>query len=84
MQEASLASLVLAGAAAAASGRGDVAVAVMLGSQSSLLSNYMAYRVEEERSADDAAVKLLYKRQTSPQGLLQFMKKFKTKRVKRD
>lgn len=75
MQEASLASLVLAGAAAAASGRGDVAVAVMLGSQSSLLSNYMAYRVEEERSADDAAVKLLYKRQTSPQGLLQFMKK---------
>lgn len=79
MQEASLASLVLAGAAAAASGRGDVAVAVMLGSQSSLLSNYMAYRVEEERSADDAAVKLLYKRQTSPQGLLQFMKKFKNK-----
>lgn len=75
MQEASLASLVLAGAAAAASGRGDVAVAVMLGSQSSLLSNYMAYQVEEERSADDAAVKLLYKRQTSPQGLLQFMKK---------
>lgn len=75
MQEASLASLVLAGAAAAASGRGDVAVAVMLGSQSSLLSNYMAYRVEEERSADDAAVKLLYKRQTSPQRLLQFMKK---------
>lgn len=75
MQEASLASLVLAGAAAAASGRGDVAVAVMLGSQNSLLSNYMAYRVEEERSADDAAVKLLYKRQTSPQGLLQFMKK---------
>lgn len=75
MQEASLASLVLAGAAAAASGQGDVAVAVMLGSQSSLLSNYMAYRVEEERSADDAAVKLLYKRQTSPQGLLQFMKK---------
>lgn len=75
MQEASLASLVLAGAAAAARGRGDVAVAVMLGSQSSLLSNYMAYRVEEERSADDAAVKLLYKRQTSPQGLLQFMKK---------
>lgn len=75
MQEASLASLVLAGAAAAASGRGDVAVAVMLGSQSSLLSNYMAYRVEEERSADDATVKLLYKRQTSPQGLLQFMKK---------
>ena len=75
MQEASLASLVLAGAAAAASGRGDVAVAVMLGSQSYPRSNYIAYPVEEERSADDAAVKLLYKRQTSPQGLLQFMKK---------
>ena len=75
MQEASLASLLLAGAAAAASGRGDVAMAVMMGSQSTLLSNYMAYRVEEERSADEAAVKLLNKQRISPQGLLNFMKK---------
>lgn len=75
MQEASLASVILAGAAAAASGRGDVAMAVMMGSQSSLLSNYMAYRVEEERSADEAAVKLLSKEQISPQGLMNFMKK---------
>jgi len=75
LQEASLASVILAGAAAAASGRGDVAMAVMMGSQSSLLSNYMAYRVEEERSADEAAVKLLNKEKISPQGLLDFMKK---------
>ena len=75
MQEASLASVIVAGAAAAASGRGDVAMAVMMGSQSSLLSNYMAYRVEEERSADEAAVKLLSKEQISPQGLMNFMKK---------
>ena len=75
LQEASIASMVLAGAAAAASGRGDVAMAVMMGSQSSLLSHYLAYRVEEERSADDAATSLLQKDKTSPQGLLDFMKK---------
>ena len=75
MQEASLASMVLAGALGAASGRGDVAMAVMMGSQSSLLSNYLAYRVEEERSADEAAVSFLKKEKTSPQGLLDFMKK---------
>ena len=79
MQEASLASVILAGAAAAASGRGDVAMAVMMGSQSSLLSNYMAYRVEEERSADEAAIKLLSKEQISPQGLMNFMKKFRNR-----
>lgn len=75
MQEASLVSIVLAGAAAVASGRGDVAMAVMMGTQSSMLSDYLAYRVEEERSADDAAVKLLYKEKTSPLGLLEFMRK---------
>lgn len=75
MQEASLASMVLAGALGAASGRGDVAMAVMMGSQSSLLSHYLAYRVEEERSADEAAIVFLKKDNTSPQGLLDFMKK---------
>ena len=75
LQEASIASMILAGAAAAASGRGDVAMAVMMGSQSSLLSHYLAYRVEEERSADEAATSLLLKDKTSPQGLLDFMKK---------
>ncbi len=75
MQEASLASLILAGAAAAATGRGDVAMAVMMGSQSSMLNHYLAYRVEEERSADEAAIKLLGKIHQSPQGMLNFMKK---------
>ena len=75
IQEASLASLVLAGALGAASGRGDVAMAVMMGSQSSFLSHYLKYRIEEERSADDAAITLLQKNNTSPKGLLDFMKK---------
>lgn len=75
MQEASLASFVLAGAAAAATGRGDVALAVMMGSQSSMMNHYLAYRVEEERSADDAAIKLLKQTHQSPEGMLEFMKK---------
>lgn len=75
MQEASLTSMVLAGALGVASGRGDVAIAVMMGSQTSLMSHYLKYRIEEERSADDAAITLLQKNNTSPKGLLDFMKK---------
>lgn len=75
MSEVSLISAVLAGAGAALSGRGDVAMAVMLGGQSSLLNHYTAYRTGEERSADEAAIKLLNATKQSPQGILQFMKK---------
>ena len=50
LQTLSVASLVAAGAAAAASGRGDAALAVMLGSQSSLLNAMSAYQMQEERS----------------------------------
>ncbi len=75
MRYVSLASLVVAGALGAASGRGDVAAAVALGSHSSLINQSLTYRVQEERSADEAAVSLLKKLHHSPKGLLAFMKK---------
>lgn len=75
MSEVSLVSAILAGAGAALSGRGDVAMAVMLGGQTSMLNHYTAYRTGEERSADEAAVKLLNSTGQSPKGILQFMKK---------
>ena len=75
MQSLAVASLIAAGAAAAASGNGDAAMAVLLGSQSSLLNSMTAYQMQEERSADEAAVNLLEKTGQSPAGLRDFMKK---------
>ena len=77
MYEVSMISAILAGAAAAVSGRGDAAMAVMLGGQSSLLNHFTKYRADEERSADEAAIKLLEKTNQSPAGILNFMKKIK-------
>lgn len=75
LQQASLASLLLAGTTAAISGRADVGMAIALGSQTSLLTNYTAYRTEQERSADETAIKLLTQTKQSPEGMLDFMKK---------
>ncbi|MDR1026232.1 MAG: M48 family metalloprotease [Lactobacillus sp.] len=75
MSKMSLASMLMAGAAVAASGRGDVGMAVLLGSQSSLLSHFTAYRVQEERSADNSAIKLLAQVERSPEGMRDFMRK---------
>lgn len=75
MQQVSLASLLAAGAAAAATGRADAAMAIMMGTQSSVLNAMMAYQVEEERSADESAVKLLNATKQSPIGMRNFMKK---------
>lgn len=77
LQKFSLASLILAGAAGVASGRGDVAAAIMLGGNSSAVHNLTAYQVEEERSADEAAVGLLEKIGQSPAGMARFMQKIK-------
>ena len=74
MQSLAVASLIAAGAAAAASGNGDAAMAVLLGSQSSLLNSMTAYQMQEERSADESAVKYLKKIGQSPRGLKNFMK----------
>lgn len=81
IQQVSLASFLLAGAAAAATGRADVGMAIALGSQSSALNQYLAYRVEEERSADEAAVSLLSKTGQSPQGMLNFMKRIQQQNI---
>jgi predicted Zn-dependent protease len=75
LSEVGLASMLLAGAAAVMSGRGDVGMAIMLGSQSSILNSYLSYMVEEERSADEAGIKFLKETQTSPEGMRNFMKK---------
>ena len=55
--------------------QGDMAMAVLLGGQSSALTHYTKYRTEEERSADEAAIKLLSHTKQSPVGILNFMKK---------
>ena len=81
MYEVSMISAILAGAAAAVSGRGDAAMAVMLGGQSSLINHFTHYRTEEERSADEAAIKLLGATQQSPLGILNFMKKIKKENI---
>ena len=75
LQQASLASMILAGTTAAVTGRGDVAMAIALGGQSSTLNNFLQYRTEQERSADESAVKLLKQTRQSPAGMLRFMKR---------
>ena len=81
MQQATLASMVLAGVAGVAAGRGDVAAAIALGSQSSLMTHYTIYRQEEERSADESAVKLLAETQKSPAGMRDFMKSIQSQNI---
>ena len=71
----SLLSAALAGAAGILSGRADAAFAIMLGGQSSALNKFVHYRANEERAADETAVKLLKASGQSPQGILNFMKK---------
>ncbi len=75
LQTLAVASLIAAGATAAASGSGDAALAVVLGSQSSLINSMTAYQMQEERSADESAIKYLKKIGQSPLGLKTFMKK---------
>ncbi len=75
LQTATLASLVAAVGAAAISGRGDAAMAVVLGSQSSALNAMTAYQLTEERAADETAVMLLNKNNKSLEGLKSFMQK---------
>ena len=74
-----LGSMIAAGAAAVSTGRGDAAMAVILGSQNSALNSMLNYQIQEERSADESAVKLLNATGQSTQGLLNFMKKIKQK-----
>ena len=70
-------SMLAAGAAAVGTGRGDAAMAVILGSQTSALHNMLNYQIEEERSADESAVKLLTATKQSTEGLKRFLQKIK-------
>ena len=74
LQTLSAISLIAAGATAVASGRGDAAMAVALGSHGSLLNSMMAYQMSEERNADESAVKYLKALGQSAAGLKNFMK----------
>ncbi len=75
VQRMTLASMLLGSAAGIAAGRADVSIAAILGSQSSAMNSLLTYQVSEERSADEAAIKLLKKINQSPAGMLRFMKK---------
>lgn len=77
LRYALMGSMLAAGAAAIGSGRGDAAMAVILGSQTSALHSMMHHQVEEERSADESAVKLLSATKQSTDGLKRFMQKIK-------
>ena len=78
IEKASLASLIAAAGAAAVSGRGDAAIAVVLGTQSSAINAITAYQITEERAADETAINLLSKQNKSITGLKNFMEKIKT------
>ena len=75
IQRITLASMLLGGAAGLAAGRPDVSIAAILGSQGTAINSMLTYQVSEERSADEAAVKLLKRINQSPRGMLNFMKK---------
>ena len=77
IQRAGLISMIIGGAAGIAAGRPDVSIAAILGSQGAAMGSMLAYQVSEERSADEAAVRLLKKINQSPAGMLNFMKKIK-------
>lgn len=75
MQYVLLGSMIAAGATALSTGRGDAAMAVVLGAQSSAINHLLHHQIEEERAADESAVKLLTKTKQSTVGLLRFMQK---------
>ena len=75
LQKISLASMVAAAGAAVASGRGDAAIAVVLGTQSAAINALTSYQVSEERAADETAVLLLGQNHKSVSGIKNFMTK---------
>ncbi len=76
-QANSLAAVVLGGIAGVATGRGDVAAALVMGGQSSTMGSYMSYRQSEERAADQFAIKALNENNISIDGLTAFMSRIK-------
>lgn len=68
-------SMLIGGIAGAATGRGDVAGAIILGSQQSGQRSFLAYSRTQEGAADQAALKFLESSGQSAQGLLEFMER---------
>lgn len=66
-------SMVLAGAAAVASGKPEAGIAVMLGGSHFALANLFHYTQGQEGSADQGAIKLLEKLGWSAKGLEEFL-----------
>ncbi|MGJ3258086.1 MAG: M48 family metalloprotease [Rhodospirillales bacterium] len=64
---------VLGAAAGLATGRGDVAGAVIAGGQSTAVRNFLSFSRVQENSADQAALTLLDETKQSARGLLEFM-----------
>ncbi len=61
-------------AAVLATGRAELGLAAVLGGQDIALKNLLAYSRGHERSADQAAIRLLQATEQSPRGLLEFMR----------
>ncbi len=72
-QKTALISTILGGILAVASGRPDAGIAVMIGSQSSAMGTFTAYRQVEESSADRIAVDIVNKLGYSMKGFSSIM-----------
>lgn len=81
LTQVGLASMILAGASVLATGRGDVALAIMVGSQGTLTNHFLNYRIQEERTADEIGTQLLTKTNHSMTGLKNFMKKIEQENI---
>jgi len=68
----SILALVLGGAAAIATGRGDIGQAIALGGQQVGLRSFLQYSRTQEAAADQAAMKILEATGQSARGLLEF------------
>ncbi len=65
--------VLLGAAVGAASGRGDAAAAIALGSQDMAMRNILSFSRMQESSADQAGVRFLDMTHQSPKGMLEFM-----------
>lgn len=83
-QTATLVSTILGGVLAVISGRPDAGIAVMIGSQSSAMGQFLSYRQTEESSADRTAVDIMSKLGYSMQGFTDVMKNLRRLEILND
>ncbi len=65
--------MIIGGAAAIGTGRGDAGAAVMMGGASTAMRGFLAFTRTQESAADAAALQYLDQTKQSAQGLLEFM-----------